>query len=236
VGRGGKGCERGGKGCERVGKGRDLRLVATLSAVESLRKRRGKTRVHQSTLEWLCSQLAGGRPASLASSTCSAFAVFWRPSAEVGDEERYTRRHARARAQHASAREGAFLATCARKDLMATPSTAHLASNHANLKWLRGTGSGRLKRKSKGDELLRPILEQSEIEKESEWRRMPIQTAVVMRPERARCPTCWGPVRAHKEGIGGKPRAHFEHRRAHRGCKWNRKFDGTARRHPDALE
>jgi hypothetical protein len=93
--------------------------------------------------------------------------------------------------------------------------------------------------------MLRAILQQCEIETELEgqptalqWQPLSIQAAIEIqpRPARARCPRCWGPVRAHNEGVGGKPREHFEHRRAHRGCSWNRKFDGKSRRHPDALE
>jgi hypothetical protein len=84
--------------------------------------------------------------------------------------------------------------------------------------------------------VLRPILKRCEIKREGQWHSISIEEAVASRPCRGRCPSCRGPVRAHKEGQDGKPRAHFEHRRAHRGCKLNRKHDGKERPHPDAIE
>ena len=78
--------------------------------------------------------------------------------------------------------------------------------------------------------MLRSILEQCEIKEGGRWSPLSIVEAVTDRPSRARCPSCRGPVRAHKAGAGGSFRAHFEHRRAHKGCKWNTKFDGTSRR------
>jgi hypothetical protein len=84
--------------------------------------------------------------------------------------------------------------------------------------------------------MLRAILQECEIEREDAgWDPLSIEEALVERPPRARCPSCQGSVRAHKAGAGKSSRAHFEHRRAHLGCKWNRKFDGKPRPHPDAI-
>ena len=83
--------------------------------------------------------------------------------------------------------------------------------------------------------MLRSILEQCEIKRDGRWHPLSIEEAVADRPSHARCPSCEGPVRAHKAGAGESSRAHFEHRRAHKGCKWNRKFDGNPRLHPDAI-
>jgi len=51
----------------------------------------------------------------------------------------------------------------------------------------------------------RPIVEQCQIEPKKEWRPTPIEN-LSWPGQRARRPTRRGPVRAHKEGVGGKPR------------------------------
>lgn len=68
------------------------------------------------------------------------------------------------------------------------------------------------------------------------WVTLQIEAAVQYEQrERMRCPECWGPVRAHREGRSGTPCAHFEHLRAHKGCRYSYIYNGKRTRHPDAL-
>lgn len=51
-----------------------------------------------------------------------------------------------------------------------------------------------------------------------------------------RCQECFGPVRLHRAGPGGVPRAHAEHRSGHSGCSLGHSFCGTRSLHPDAID
>ncbi len=54
--------------------------------------------------------------------------------------------------------------------------------------------------------------------------------------QRLRCVDCHGRVKPVRVGPAGKPCAHFEHFRRHRGCSRGDCFDGTHTPHPNALE
>lgn len=67
------------------------------------------------------------------------------------------------------------------------------------------------------------------------WEKIDIAEALPIRSEfLMRCCECHGRVRAHKEANNGM-RAHFEHRRAHEGCRLSTKYSGTDSLHPDAV-
>lgn len=68
-----------------------------------------------------------------------------------------------------------------------------------------------------------------------EWEPITLERALTLDPSRRkRCIECGGQVQAHKLGTTGQ-RAHFEHKRAHKGCSLGDCFDGAPRLHPKAL-
>lgn len=77
------------------------------------------------------------------------------------------------------------------------------------------------------DPMTKPTLGECHIDAGGEWRPISIDQAMKQVRPRIRCPFCFGPVRANKQAIDGVPRAHFEHRRAHKGYQYSHKFKGT---------
>lgn len=67
------------------------------------------------------------------------------------------------------------------------------------------------------------------------WEKISITEALPIRSEYLmRCCECHGRVRAHRLANNGM-RAHFEHRRAHKGCSRSTGFSGTQSPHPDPV-
>lgn len=68
-----------------------------------------------------------------------------------------------------------------------------------------------------------------------QWEEIDIIEALPIRSEfLMRCCECHGRVRAHREANNGM-QAHFEHRRAHKGCRRSTKYTGMDSLHPDAI-
>lgn len=64
------------------------------------------------------------------------------------------------------------------------------------------------------------------------WDRIAVQVAFTRPDALVRCLECQGPVRLHRAGQSGVPRAHAEHRVGHPGCSLGHYFDGHKRIHP----
>jgi len=79
--------------------------------------------------------------------------------------------------------------------------------------------------------------DEAEIRNGAGWRRIGIAEALSEpRSSVMRCLGCGGRVKAHREGTTAQ-RAHFEHYQKHAGCRLKPStFDGTATRHPHALD
>jgi hypothetical protein len=68
------------------------------------------------------------------------------------------------------------------------------------------------------------------------WEKIGIEDALEIRGKYdMRCHKCHGRVQPHRKAVNGM-KAHFEHRRAHKGCILSTGYDGTNSLHPDALE
>lgn len=68
------------------------------------------------------------------------------------------------------------------------------------------------------------------------WKRVLVSEARMHINLLVRCVACHGNVVLMKAGPGGIPRAHAEHRPAHRGCSLAQKFDGQRRPNPHAVQ
>ena len=77
---------------------------------------------------------------------------------------------------------------------------------------------------------------QCELWRGSKWEVMPVEEAFVLGDVTIRCMKCHGPIRLHRAGPNGVPRAHAEHRRRHRGCPLGDCFDGNFRLSPTPVE
>ena len=71
-----------------------------------------------------------------------------------------------------------------------------------------------------------------EVKQNGQWMPMPVPEAISLE-ERGRCPERHGRVRLHRKGDASP--AHFEHYPKFTGCSCCYRFDGKARRNPDAL-
>jgi hypothetical protein len=71
---------------------------------------------------------------------------------------------------------------------------------------------------------------------EGRWKKILVSEARMHMDLLVRCVECHGNVVLMKAGPGGIPRAHAEHRPAHRGCSLAQKFDGQRRPNPNAVK
>lgn len=71
---------------------------------------------------------------------------------------------------------------------------------------------------------------------EGRWKKILVSEARMHMNLLVRCVECHGNVVLMKAGPGGIPRAHAEHRPAHRGCSLAQKFDGQKRSNPNAVK
>ncbi|PYV18549.1 MAG: hypothetical protein DMG21_04570 [Acidobacteria bacterium] len=67
------------------------------------------------------------------------------------------------------------------------------------------------------------------------WVVMPVDKAIQLADVTIRCMKCHGPIRLHRAGPLGVPRAHAEHLRRHPGCPLGDCFDGTFRTSPTPI-
>lgn len=71
---------------------------------------------------------------------------------------------------------------------------------------------------------------------EGRWKKILVSEARMHMNLLVRCVECHGNVVLMKAGPGGIPRAHAEHRPAHRGCSLAQKFDGQRRSNLNAVK
>lgn len=69
-----------------------------------------------------------------------------------------------------------------------------------------------------------------------QWVVMPVERVLQLADVSIRCAKCHGPIRLHRAGPGGVPRAHAEHRQRHPGCPLGDCFDGEFRLSPTPVE
>jgi hypothetical protein len=68
------------------------------------------------------------------------------------------------------------------------------------------------------------------------WIVMPVEKVMDLAVKTVRCMKCHGPIRLHRAGPGGVPRAHAEHRKRHPRCPLGDCFDGEFRLSPTPVE
>lgn len=68
------------------------------------------------------------------------------------------------------------------------------------------------------------------------WAVISVEEALQLGDVIRRCKESHGPIRLHRAGPGGVPRAHAEHQKRHPGCPLGDCFDGTFRLSPNPIE
>lgn len=64
------------------------------------------------------------------------------------------------------------------------------------------------------------------------WAVISVEEALKLGDVIRSCKECHGPIRLHRAGTGGTPRAHAEHQKRNPGCPLGDCFDGTFRFSP----